>query len=159
MLIDVVSKNGNLLLNIPIRGDGTIDDKGIAELEGIAGWMEINQESIFETRPWKVFGEGPAAENANPLHAQGFNEGKVKFSSKDIRFNQKGNILYATLMGVPDGTITITKLGKKEVQKKIKRITVLGSKEKLNWKQEDNQLVIQRPATIPNDIAVVFKIW
>ncbi len=158
ILVDVVSKNGNLLLNIPVRGDGSIDEKEHAILEGIAGWMQINQESIFGTRPWKVFGEGPAAENANPIHAQGFNEGKVKLTSKDIRFNQKGKVLYATLMGAPEGSISITQLGKKDEFKKIRKIELLGSNEKISWKQEDDQLIIQRPATIPNEIAVVFKI-
>lgn len=154
MLVDVVSKNGNLLLNIPVRGDGSIDDKSIQVVEDIARWMEINQESIFDTRPWKVFGEGPAAENANPIHAQGFNEGKIKFNFNDIRYNQKGKVLYATVMGVPEGPIVM----KKAENKKIKRITLLGSDEKLKWKQEADQLVIQRPTTIPNDIAIVFKI-
>ena len=76
MLIDIVSKNGNLLLNIPVRGDGSIDDKEIAILEGIAAWMDINKESIFDTRPWKIYGEGPIAEKANPINGPGFNEGK-----------------------------------------------------------------------------------
>ena len=61
-LVDIVSKNGNLLLSIPIRGDGSIDDKELAVVEGIASWMDVNKESVFDTRPWKVFGEGPAAE-------------------------------------------------------------------------------------------------
>lgn len=103
MLIDIVSKNGNLLLNIPVRGDGTIDDKEIAVLEGIAGWMDVNKESIFNTRPWKIFGEGPIADSANPLDHAGFNEGKAKFSGEDIRFAQNNNIVYATVMGVPSG--------------------------------------------------------
>lgn len=131
MLIDVVSKNGNLLLNIPVRGDGSIDEKEIAVLEGIAEWMEINKESVFNTRPWKVFGEGPAAEAANPLNAQGFNEGKIKYSSKDIRFNQNGNILYATLLGTPDENVFIRNLGKSAFEGKISKIELLGSKKKL----------------------------
>jgi alpha-L-fucosidase len=130
MLIDVVSKNGNLLLNIPVRGDGSIDEKEIAVLEGIAEWMEINKESVFNTRPWKVFGEGPAAEAANPLNAQGFNEGKIKYSSKDIRFNQNGNILYATLLGTPDEHVFIRNLGKSAFEGKILKIELLGSKKK-----------------------------
>ena len=158
MLIDVVSKNGNLLLNIPVRGDGSIDDKEIAVLEGIAQWMDINSESIFDTRPWTSFGEGPVAESANPINAQGFNEGKMKFTAKDIRFNLKGNVLYATLMGVPEEQITINKLGKSVASKSIKRITLLGSNEKLRWKQEADKLIIEKPVKVPNDIALVFKI-
>ena len=77
MLADIVSKNGNLLLNIPVRGDGTIDEKELKVVEGIANWMDVNKECIFGTRPWKVFGEGPASAGA-ALSAQGFNEGKGK---------------------------------------------------------------------------------
>jgi len=158
MLVDIVSKNGNLLLNIPVRGDGTIDDKEVAILEGIASWMDINKESIFETRPWKVFGEGPSAEASNPVNAQGFNEGKIKFSAKDIRFNQKGDILYVTLLGSPSENISIKSLGKKTENAKIKKVEMLGSNEKVSWKQYPDTLVIQKPKTIPNDKAVVFKI-
>src|SRR5664279_3124631 len=84
-LIDVVSKNGNLLLNIPVRGDGTIDNDERKVVAGITDWMKINDEAIYSTRPWKIFGEGPAIEDVAPLKAQGFNEGKGKpFTAEDI---------------------------------------------------------------------------
>ncbi|MFT3737185.1 MAG: alpha-L-fucosidase [Breznakibacter sp.] len=126
MLVDVVSKNGNLLLNIPVRGDGSIDDKEEKVLEGIAAWMDINSEAIFDTRPWKVFGEGPIADQANPLNAQGFNEGIIRnLSAKDIRFTQKGKVVYAFAMGLPDdGQISIKSFG----PEKIKNVQVLGYK-------------------------------
>jgi alpha-L-fucosidase len=157
-LVDIVSKNGNLLLNIPVRGDGTIDDKEVAVLEGIAAWMDINKESIFDTRPWKLYGEGPAADLANPINSQGFNEGKIQYSAKDIRYNQKGNVLYATVMGKPTENILLKSLAKKEGTGKIKKIELLGSKEKISWKQEADSLVIIKPKSIPNNIAIVFKI-
>jgi len=157
-LVDIVSKNGNLLLSIPVRGDGTIDDKEIAILEGIAAWMDINKESIFDTRPWKIYGEGPTADSNNPIQAQGFNEGKVKWSEKDIRFNQKGDVLYATVLGVPTEDVEIKALGKDSGVSKIKRIEILGSSENLKWKQNNDALVIGKPKATPNDIAVVFKI-
>jgi alpha-L-fucosidase len=156
-LVDIVSKNGNLLLNIPVRGDGTIDEKEIAILEGIAAWMDINKESIFDTRPWKVFGEGPSVEKINPMNGPGFNEGKIKYDDHDIRFNQKGNILYVTVMGVPTENVSVKSLAKKDIAK-IKNIEMLGSKEKLSWKLDSGSLVIEKPKTIPNNIAVVFKI-
>jgi alpha-L-fucosidase len=155
LLVDIVSKNGNLLLNIPVRGDGSIDEKEVAVLEGIASWMDVNSESIFSTRPWKVFGEGPAAEAANPISAQGFNEGKIKLGAKDVRFNQKGNILYATVMGVPSENITIKNLNQ---QNKIKSIELLGSKEKVTWNQNEQRLEIEKPKANPNEIAWVYKI-
>jgi alpha-L-fucosidase len=157
-LVDIVSKNGNLLLNIPVRGDGTIDEKEVVILEGIAGWMAINKESIFDTRPWKVFGEGAAADASNPMNGPGFNEGKVQLSEKDIRFTQKGNIVYATVLGVPTGDISIRSLGNTKADKKIKRIRMLGSKENLLWQQGKDALVIKKPKTVPNSIAVVFEI-
>ncbi len=64
MLVDIVSKNGNLLLSIPVRGDGTIDEDEVEFLEGMAKWMAVNGEAIFGTRPWRVFGEGPDAKPA-----------------------------------------------------------------------------------------------
>lgn len=159
MLVDVVSKNGNLLLNIPVRGDGTIDEKEIAVVEGIAAWMDINKESIFDTRPWKVFGEGPAAEAKNPIRAQGFNEGRIKFTAKDVRFNQNGNILYVTLMGAPEEAVTIRNLSSSAGAKRIKKIELLGSKEKVSWSQNDDYLRIEKPGSIPNPIAVVYKVY
>lgn len=158
MLVDIVSKNGNLLLNIPVRGDGSIDSKEVDILEGIAAWMDVNKESIFDTRPWKIYGEGPATDSVNPLDNGKFNEGKVKLSEKDIRYNQKGNILYATVLGVPSSEITLKSLGKKMDVAKIKKIEMLGSTEKLSWKQYSDSLVIEKPKTAPNNIAVVFKI-
>ncbi|WP_243349200.1 alpha-L-fucosidase [Parabacteroides sp. FAFU027] len=157
-LIDIVSKNGNLLLNIPVRGDGTIDDREVAVLEGIAKWMKINSESIFDTRPWKVFGEGPAVEAINPMKEQGFNEGKVILTAKDIRYNQKKNVLYASLLGVPTDDVCMKLLGKNKLKERIKSIRLLGSSEKLVWKQNADSLVIQKPEFIPNDISVVFVI-
>ncbi|WP_439489637.1 alpha-L-fucosidase [Algoriphagus sp.] len=157
-LVDIVSKNGNLLLNIPIRGDGTIDEKEVKILEGIGAWMDVNKESIFDTRPWKIYGEGPATDSVNPLDNGKFNEGKLKFSEKDIRFNQKDNTLYATVLGVPSSDIKLKSLGKSRKGNKVKNIEMLGSNEKLSWTQEGNALVIEKPKAAPNEIAVVFKI-
>ena len=160
MLCDVVSKNGNLLLNIPIRGDGTIDDKEQAVLEGIGAWMDVNKECIFGTRPWKVFGEGPASEGA-ALSAQGFNEGKGKpFTAADFRFTTKSNVFYAIELGWPTNAVTIKSLGTaaKLLDKSIGGITLLGSAEKVQWSQNADALTIKPPQNTPSDAAVVFKI-
>jgi alpha-L-fucosidase len=158
MLVDIVSKNGNLLLSIPVRGNGTIDDKEVKILEGIAAWMDINKESIFGTRPWVLFGEGSSAEIANPVNAQGFNEGKVKYGPADIRFTPIGNIIYATVLGVPNGEVFIKSLAKRGNGNIIKSITLLDSNEKLSWKQTTDSLKIEKPKSQPNEIAFVFKI-
>jgi len=160
MLCDIVSKNGDLLLNIPVRGDGSIDDKEQAVLEGIGAWMDVNKESIFGTRPWKVFGEGPASAGA-ALSAQGFNEGKGKpFTADDVRFTTKGGVLYMIALGVPNKDLQIKSLGSaaKLLDKPIGNITLLGSSEKVQWSQNADTLIIKAPAKSPNDIAIVYKI-
>jgi alpha-L-fucosidase len=161
MLADIVSKNGNLLLNIPVRGDGSIDEKEEKILEGIAAWMDINKEAIFGTRPWKIFGEGPASEGA-ALSAQGFNEGRGKpFSAGDIRYTSKGNVLYALVLGQPKDPVKMPSLGKSAglLDRPIASIRQLGSTFSPTWKQEDAALVIT-PASGPELAAqtVVFKI-
>lgn len=161
MLVDVVSKNGNLLLSVPLRGDGTPDPTEVRIVKQIGRWMNINSESIYDTRPWVIYGEGPTADTANPVNAQGFNEGRLKYSAKDIRFNKKGDkVLYVTLLGVPEEDITVKALGSKTAQnsKKIKSITLLGSDEKVAWTQEKDSLSIGKPATVPTEEAVVYKV-
>lgn len=161
MLVDVVSKNGNLLLSVPLRADGTLDPTEQRVVKEIGHWMQINGESIYETRPWVIFGEGPAAEVDNPINAQGFNEGRQKYSAADIRFNKKGEkTLYVTLLGVPQQDITVSALGNKTAQNslKIKSITMLGSDEKLTWEQQKDKLNISKPESVPSPEAIVFKV-
>ncbi len=159
MLVDIVSKNGNLLLNIPVRGDGTIDDKEVSILEDIAAWMDVNKESIFGTRPWITYGEGPSVDAVNTLNGAGFNEGKVGFTEKDIRYNQKGNVLYATVMGQITEDVLLKSLTDEGSEMKIEKIELLGSDEKLTWNQNNGSLVIKQPKVVPNTIATVFKIY
>jgi alpha-L-fucosidase len=161
MLADIVSKNGNLLLNIPVRGDGSIDDKEEKVLEGIAAWMDVNKESIFGTRPWKVFGEGPASAGTE-LSAQGFNEGRGKpFTAEDVRFTVKGDSLYAIVLGVPEKPVSIKSLGKNAglLDKQITQVALLGDKEITGWSQTADALVIPLPSVKPaSNAAVVFII-
>ncbi len=160
-LIDVVSKNGNLLLNVPLKGDGTPDADEIAILEGIAAWMQINQEAIHGTRPWKVLGEGPQLANLKPMQGPGFNEGDGSpFTAEDIRFVRKGDALYVHVLGAPKSAVTIKSLGTaaRLLETSIARVTLLGSDEKLTWSQTAEALVIEAPTGIPNPIALVFKL-
>jgi alpha-L-fucosidase len=97
-LVDVVSKNGNLLLNIPIRGNGTIDDKEEAILDAITAWMRTNGEAIYGTRPWRAFGEGPTKPPTGML-----NEGAAKpFTGEDVRFTRSGDALHAFFLDWPE---------------------------------------------------------
>jgi len=159
MLADIVSKNGNLLLNVPVRGDGSIDEKEEAVLNGIAAWMDVNKESILDTRPWTVFGEGPASEGAQ-LSAQGFNEGRGKpFTAEDVRYTQKGNSLYAIVLGVPTKPLHLQSLASgKMANKPISSISLLGSSESVHWKQTDASLDIEPPQSSPNQIALAYKV-
>ncbi|QJB31921.1 alpha-L-fucosidase [Chitinophaga oryzae] len=161
-LVDVVSKNGNLLLNIPVKGNGAIDDQEKAILEEIAAWMAVNAECIFDTRPWKVLGEGPALENVAPIAAQGFNEGKGKpFGAGDIRFTAKGDSLYAVLLGWPeDGKINIKSLaaGSTLRPEKVNRIDLLGGGE-VRFQQHTDALEVTLPENKPAfPYAAVLKI-
>jgi len=159
-LVDIVSKNGNLLLNIPVRGDGTIDSEERAVVENIGAWMQVNSEAIYGTRPWKVFGEGPAIDSAAPISAQGFNEGKGKpFGAEDIRFTTKGKTLYATMLGWPAGDeALIKKLAAVGDQVgKVSQVSLLGN-DKLSFQQTAEGLKVKLPEQAPGKDAFVLKI-
>ena len=152
-LIDVVSKNGNLMLNIPVRGDGSIDELEREIVVEIGVWMKLNSKSIYGTRPWKIFGEGPQQESAGALTAQGFNEGKGKpYTSEDIRFVQKDKILFATVMAWPEsGTAIIKSLGKSNPYhtETIRQIRLVSTGEKLKFKQNSDALEVSFPNQKP----------
>ncbi len=162
MLIDIVSKNGNLLLSIPLRGDGTYDEKELAVVQGITAWMNVNKESIYSTRPWIAFGEGPTADRANALTAQGFNEGG-SYNASDIRYVQKGDsVIYVTLMGWPaTGVAVLKKMASNQpyLTRSIKNIKILGGAD-LTYSRTADGLSIKLPTTKPGtaDIGIVFKI-
>ena len=168
-LVDIVSKNGNLLLSVPLRADGTYDEKEAAILDDLEAWMTVNGESIFGTRPWKAFGEGPVAEKNISVNAQGFNDGEYsKMDFRDIRFNQKGSTLYATAMGWPtqmeNGELKkeSSKLVIKSLRKgnpygrKVSSVSLLGYG-KVKARQTSEGLVVTLPAPC-NKIAPVLKI-
>ena len=136
-----------MLLNVPVRGDGTIDSDETAVVEEIASWMKTNGESIFSTRPWKIFGEGPAQKSYNPLTAQGFNEGGGKpFSSSDYRFTTKGNTLYVIALGWPEnGKALIKSLSKGNSLRpeSINRVELLSRGElKFELKEEGLEVIL-----------------
>ena len=159
MLIDVVSKNGNLLLSVPVRADGTIDDKERAILADIKEWMDVNGEAIYGTRPWKTFGEGPLAETSNPLNAQGFNE-KNNYSAADIRFVQRGDTVFAFTLRYPETeTCTIKSFGtaSEHYSGKVKSITMPGHGS-VEFVQDAEGLTINLPEAKVNKLAATFAI-
>jgi alpha-L-fucosidase len=163
MLADIVSKNGNLLLNIPVRGDGSIDEKEEKVLAGIADWMDVNKEAIFATRPWKTFGEGPASEGA-ALSAQGFNEGKGKpFTADDVRYtaSKDGRTLYVIVLGWPTRPLALKTLGSaaKLLDRRIAKVELLGSTKSIRWKQGDESVVIETTPATPAPAAAVSAVY
>jgi alpha-L-fucosidase len=149
MLVDIVSKNGNLLINIVQTPEGDLEPDMLATLEELGKWTAVNGEGIYGSRPWKIFGERP--NSAQEVKAGNFNEDKLKYTAEDVRFTTKGNNLYAFLLDVPAGNIRIKSLGKnsKLNRKKLLSVSMLGVKGAVKWKVEDDALIITKPANLP----------
>jgi alpha-L-fucosidase len=159
MLVDIVSRNGNLLLNFPLNSAGVLDEDEQKTLAGITGWMAINSEGIYATRPWKVFGGGPGT--ADSAKGTGFNENNRKaLTAEDWRFTTKGQILYAFCMGVPETQAVIPLLARGGAHRngQVQNVELLGARDKVNWTQDETALTIQMPDSRPFEHAVTFKI-
>ncbi len=152
-LVDIVSKNGNLLLNIGPRSDGTITDEETQVLLGTGKWLDINGEAIYGTRPWKKYGEGPTKSASGAFADQ-----TEPFTAKDIRFTTKGNILYATCLGLPADKTSISLLGLNAGNGIVDSIELLGSGDTIHWVQKKEALVIDPSAKYPAGHAVVYKL-
>jgi alpha-L-fucosidase len=152
MLCDIVSKNGNLLLNFPPRPDGTLDDDELKILDGMAAWTAINGEAIYGTRPWKIFGE-----SSRKLQGGMFNEGALHYTAKDIRFTAKGNALYAVVLGWPeDRRLTVRSLA--AASGRITGVTLLGHSGDLPLSQTADGLIITLPEKKPCEHAYALKV-
>lgn len=156
-LIDIVSKNGTLLLNVGPRADGTIPEAEAAILGEIGRWLAVNGEAIYATRPWKIYGEGPTE-----VIEGGFTEGKkAAFTPRDIRFTTKGDTLYAHVLGVPEsGEIAIESLGAARglYANRIAHIDLLGADAPLEWSRDDDALRVNVPKLDPKRAAWVLRI-
>ena len=162
LLVDIVSKNGNLLLSVPLRADGTFDEKEEVVLREFGAWMQVNKESIVDTRPWKKFGEGPIAEADIKINAQGFNDGAyTRATAQEIRFTQTDKYIYATALAWPkEGhTITIKSLaaGSTLHPSRIGRVELLGYG-KVPFTRTAEGLTVTLPAQQVNGIAPVLRI-
>ena len=155
MLVDIVSKNGNLLINVVQRPDGSLDPEAEKILADLAAWIAINGEGIYETRPWLVHGEGP-------VRAKGGHFGEdFAYSAHDIRFTAKGDkTLYAFALGWPaDGKLVIRSLAKfPGVTGKVSGVSLLGHEGQLQFTHDADSLTVQLPAAKPCDFAVALKI-
>jgi alpha-L-fucosidase len=156
-LCDIVSKNGNLLLSIPVRGDGTIDSEERRIVEEIGGWMRRFSEAIHGTRPWTIFGEGTTA-----VAGGMFNEGNQKpFTPRDIRFTTKGDALYAITLGQPEGgEVVVTTLGTdgRHAQRPVRRVAMVGDKTPLPFRQDRTGLRVTLPASGLHPFGVALRV-
>ena len=150
-LIDIVSKNGNLLMNIPLRADGSIDQESVELLKGMGKWFRVNGEGIYGTRPYTVFGEGPT------MVKGGHYAEMAELTASDFRFTAKGDTVYAFICGEPTGEVKIKQFNKGNYHT-IKTITMLGVKDPLKFSQEKDETVIQMPDLLPSKNAVCLKI-
>ena len=161
LLIDVVSKNGNMLLSVPLRADGTPDEKELAIMKEFGAWMKVNGEAIYKTRPWQIFGEGPIANADIKINDQGFNDGQYsKAGSEEIRFTQTGKALYVAALAWPkDKTIRVKSLsdGSTLYPASIKSVELLGFG-KVKFQRTPDALIVTLPEKSLNNIMPILKI-
>jgi len=161
VLIDIVSKNGCMLLSLGPKPDGTIPEEAKIRLMEVGEWLEVNGEAIYGTRPWNIYGIGPTKLE----QGGGFNEDpNRRYTSKDIRFTTKDNTLYAICLDWPKERMIIPFLIDGDHHepllrtREIKSISMLGNNQKLDWQVTEEGLVIQTPEKKLNKHAFVFKI-
>jgi len=158
MLVDIVSRNGNLLLNFPLPGSGALDSDELQVLSGITDWMAINSEGIYGTRPWKIFGDGPRVQQKG---TEAFNERhRQDLTAEDVRFTSKGKAIYAFLMGAPGAHAAVAALGSATPTSpgRIRNVQLLGYSGKLKWVQQERALEVDFPERSPNNLAVTLKV-
>ncbi|MBN9658423.1 MAG: alpha-L-fucosidase [Acidobacteria bacterium] len=163
MLTDIVSKNGNLLINIVQTPEGDLEPDMLKTLDEIGAWIAVNGEGIYATRPWKAYGEGPSTKSQEEGRFGGLKDVPDKgYTAEDFRFttSKDAKTLYAFCLGTPANELRILSLGRdaKLAEKAVSSVQMLGSKTKLAWKQEADALVIKVPAALPASPATGFRI-
>lgn len=156
-LIDIVSKNGQLLLNISPRADGTIPDDQRAVLLGLGAWLDQYGEAIYGTRPFVDYGEGPTQ-----MERGGHFLASLDYTAQDIRYTRHGNTVYAILLGRPDPgapiTMTLFGEGAGAADVALDGVELLGSPSDITWEKTQDGLHITAPAEVPDALAIVFKL-
>jgi alpha-L-fucosidase len=157
-LVDIVSKNGCLLLNIGPKSDGTIPEEVQTILLDMGKWLSVNGEAIYATRPWKVYGEGPTK-----VVGGSFKDTATRgYTAEDMRFTAKGDTLYALALAWPEnGKLTIRSLrtGSDFTKREIKTVQMLGSKAPVKWTRTNDGLIVELPSQKPGDYPFALKIF
>lgn len=159
-LVDIVSKNGTLLLNVGPKADGTIAEEERQVLLDIGKWLRTNGEAIYDSKVWRESGEGPT----QIPEGQFTDNDEKPFTPEDIRFTVRGSNLYATVLKYPqDGRVLIRSLAERDASSKpyfhgiIEDVSVLGFDEKVTWERSEEGLLIQTQE-VQSDLPVVFRI-
>jgi alpha-L-fucosidase len=154
-LVDRVSKNGNLLLNIGPKPDGTIPKEQKELLLGIGDWLKVNGEAIYGTQPWLIFGEGPTVEEGGA-----FSESRQRsqYTAEDLRFTTRGDVLYVIALDRPEKEVRVAALKSLEPSD-IVEVEMLGAPGSLEWRLEKDGIFITLPEEFPRlEHAFVFKL-
>ena len=150
-LVDIVSKNGNLLLNIGPRSDGTIPEPVRQVLLDVGAWLKLNGDAIYGTRPWKIYGEGPTKAATGSFH----DTDTANYTAEDFRFTTRGDVLYAIGLAWPSNKeIVIHSLAPAVGAAQVKSVALLGSDTKISFNQRPDGLHVQLPTQPPKQICV-----
>ncbi len=169
MLADIVSKNGNLMLSVPLQRGGQPDADEIKIVSEIGAWLKVNGKAIYATRPWKIYGEGPSTKVAEKGTFDGQKDVSDKpFTPEDIRFTQSkdGKTLYAIVLEIPtNGKVTIKSLAanSKYWSGKVGSVRLVGSggwfgDKKLEFSRDENGLHVSLPEKFNGKIAFALKV-
>lgn len=160
MLVDIVSKNGNLLINVVQTPEGDLEPDVLQILKGIGNWTKDNGEAIYGSRPWKIYGEGPGMITNRVKGTFGGIKDVQKYASNDIRYTSKDGKVYAFCMEHPKSNIRLTAFGadSKYINKKINSVRMLGHSGKIKWKQQSKALIINTPEKLPDYSVIVFEV-
>jgi alpha-L-fucosidase len=154
-LVDIVSKNGNLLLNIGPKSDGTIPDEVQKVLLDVGAWLKVNGEAIYGTRPWRIYGEGPTKVAAGSFH----DTDTAHYTEEDFRFTAKGESLYVIGLGWPtNAQAVIHALAQATGSEHVQSVALLGSDAKLPFEQNRDGLHVRLPAKAPTKYAYALRI-